>query len=256
MTNSARWLFAALLACAFAGALATQAPAQIVPMAAPTAHIQVQALPSPGVVNFDPHKSVDAYLSRIGGKAKARSDAYFEGGYVLSVVDVLYTIVVAGLLLWFRISARMRNVAVRMTRYRFLQVPIYVVQYVVVTTLAGLPLAIYEGFVREHAYGLSNQTFLQWTGDFGIQFGVSIVAFTILLAIIYAAARAAKGRWWVWGTGLTVAFMVVMLVISPVYIAPLFNHYTQLPESGMRHAIQSMARANGIPADNINAFDA
>ena len=51
MVKSARWLFAAFLACAFAGALVTQALAQIVPMAAPTAHIQVQALPSPGALS-------------------------------------------------------------------------------------------------------------------------------------------------------------------------------------------------------------
>ncbi|HEY0281773.1 MAG TPA: M48 family metallopeptidase, partial [Rhizomicrobium sp.] len=226
------------------------------PLAAPTARIQVRELPSPGVVDFDAHKSVDAYLSKISGKEKARSDAYFEGGYVLSVVDVLYTLVVSGLLLWLRISAWMRNFAAGITRHRFLQAPIYVVQYVAVTTLVGLPLAIYEGFVREHAYGLSNQTFLQWSGDFLIQFVVSLIAFTVLLTLIYAAARAAKGRWWIWGTGITVAFMVVMLVISPIYIAPLFNHYAPLPESGLKESVLSMARANGIPADNIYVFDA
>lgn len=253
MAIATRWFFATLLACALAGA--TPALAQGGPMAAPTVHIQVHALPSPGVVNFDPHKSVDAYLSRIGGKAKARSDAYFEGGYVLSFVDVLYTLVIAGLLLWLRVSAWMRNYAVGMTRSRFFQVPIYVVQYVVVTTLAGLPLSIYEGFVREHAYGLSNQTFPQWAGDFGKSFLVSLVVFTILLTGIYAAARAAKGRWWVWATGITVVFTALYLMIYPVYVAPMFNHYAPLPESGMRQAIQSMARANGIPADNIYIVD-
>jgi STE24 endopeptidase len=256
MAKTARWFFAALLACALAGALAPLALAQGGPMAAPTVHIQVHALPSPGVVNFDPHKSVDAYLARVSGKAKARSDAYFEGGYVLSVVDVLYILVVAGLLLWLRVSAWMRNVAVGMTRHRFLQVPIYVMQYVVVTALVGLPLTIYEGFTREHAYGLSNQTFLQWSGDFGKSFLVNLIFFTILLTVIYAAARAAKGRWWLWGTGITVVFMAFFLMVYPVYVAPLFNHYTPLPESGLKSSILSMARANGIPADNIYVFDA
>ncbi len=256
MAKSARWLIAVLLACVLAGAFTSQALAQAVPLTAPTADIQVHALPPPGVVNFDPHKAVDAYLSRVSGKAKAQSDAYFEGGYVLSVVDVLYAVVVAALLLWLRISARMRNYATSVTRFRFLQVPIYVVQYLVVTTVATLPLAIYEGFVREHAYGLSNQTFIQWAGEFGLQFVVSIIAFTILLTLIYAAARAAKGRWWVWGTGITVVFLAFMMMIYPVYIAPMFNQYTPLPESGMKQAILSMARANGIPADNVYTFDA
>jgi STE24 endopeptidase len=253
MARTARWFLAALLACALAGA--TQVLAQSGPMAAPTVHIQVGALPPAGVANFDPRKAVDAYLSRVSGKAKARSDAYFEGGYVLSLVDTLYTVVIAALLLWFRFSAAMRNFAAGITRRRFLQVPLYVVQYLVVTTLAGLPLEIYEGFIREHAYGLSNQSFLQWAGDFGIQFAVSLIAFTLLLTVIYAVARAAKGRWWVWGTAVTVVFLAVMMIITPVYIAPLFNHYTPLPDSALKSTILSMARANGIPADNIYTFD-
>jgi STE24 endopeptidase len=255
MAKAARWLLAALLIVIGAGGFAPQALAQSGPMAAPTVHIQVGSLPPAGVANFDPHKAVDAYLSRIGGKARARSDAYFEGGYVLSLVDTLYTVAIAALLLWLRVSAWMRNLAARATRHRFLQAPIYVVQYLVVTTVAGLPLAIYEDFIREHAYGLSNQSFLQWAGDFSIQFAVSLVAFTLLLTVIYAVARAAKRGWWIWGTVVTVVFLVVQIAIAPVYIAPLFNHYAPLPDSAMKSTILSMARANGIPADNIYTFD-
>lgn len=256
MEKTARWLLAAWLAYALACAFATQALAQAGPMAAPTVNIQVHALPSPGVANFDPHKAVDAYLARVSGKARARSDAYFDGGIVLDFVDTLYTVAIAALLLWLRISAAMRNFAARVTRHRFLQAPIYVVQYLAVTTVVGLPLSIYEGFIREHAYGLSNQTFLQWAGDFGIQFAVNLIGFTLLLTVIYAVARAAKRNWWIWGTGVTVAFLAVQLAISPVYIDPLFNHYAPLPDSAMKSTILSMARANGIPADNVYTFDA
>ncbi|MDE2135401.1 MAG: M48 family metallopeptidase [Alphaproteobacteria bacterium] len=256
MVKAARRLAATILVCALAGVFATRTLAQAGPSAAPTAHIQVQALPSPGVTNFDAQKAVDAYLARVSGKARARSDAYFEGGYVLNFVDVLYTVVVAALLLWLRISAIMRNFATRMTRFRFLQVPIYVVQYMVVTTLAALPLTVYEGFLREHAFGLSNQTFLQWAGEFALSFGLNLAGFTILLTIIYAVIRAAKRSWWVWGTGVTVTLLAAQIVIAPVYIASLFNHYAPLPESGMKSVILSMARSNGIPATDVYTFDA
>ena len=203
-------------------------------MAAPTSHVQVASLPPPGVANFDPHKAVEAYLARVSGKARERSDSYFDGSIVLNFVDTLYVLMVAGLLLWLRISARMRDYAARITRFRFLQAPIYVVQYFVVTTLVSLPLTIYEGFVREHAYGLSNQTFMQWAGDFGIQFARGLDQLLVLLTIIYAVIRAAKRSWWIWGTGVAVIFLIVQIVISPVYLAPLFNHYTALPESGLK----------------------
>ncbi len=256
MAKVAHWLFAALLICTLAGAWTNPALAQAGPMAAPTSHIQVASLPPPGVANFDPHKAVEAYLSRVSGKARERSDSYFDGGIVLSFVDTLYVLVVAALLLWFRVSARMRDYAARITRFRFLQAPIYVVQYFVVTTIVTLPLTIYEDFVREHAYGLSNQTFMQWAGDFGINFAVGLIGFVILLTVIYAVIRAAKRSWWIWGAGVTIIFLAVQIIITPVYLAPLINHYTALPESGMKESILSMARANGIPADKVYVFDA
>jgi len=234
----------------------TPVPYRIVPRTAPTTHVEVAQLPPAGVTNFDAEKATDAYMARISPQEKARSDAYFEGGYFLLVVDLFYTLIIAGLLLWLKVSSRMREFAAAITRQRWLQAPIYVVQYIVLTTLLGLPLAIYEGFVREHRYGLSNQTFWQWAGEFAINFGLELVALSVLLTIIYAVVRATKRYWWVWGAGVTVVFMIVAVIIAPVYIAPLTNHYTALPDSGMRNAILSLARANDIPAKDVYTFDA
>lgn len=249
-------LFAALAVLVLAAAFGASAHAQIVPLRAPTSHVVVGQLPPAGVASFDAQKAVDAYLARISAKDKARSDAYFEGGYVLQVVDLVYALVIAGLLLWLRISAKMRDIATGISRYRWLQAPIYVVQYLVVTTVVGLPLAIYEGFIREHTYGLSNQTFVQWAGDFGIGFIQSLIGLTILLTIIYAVARTVQRSWWIWASGITVIFLVVTIMIAPVYLAPMFNHYSPLPESGLKSSILSMARANGIPAENVYTYDA
>src|SRR5579872_2277736 len=203
------------------------APAQSAgPSAAPTASVIVHTLPPLGANKpFDPQNAVSAYLNRVGSAARARSDAYFEGGYVLIAVDAVYAIAVSALLLWFKISARMRNLAQRLSRSRFWQAPIYVVQYLAVTTLLTLPLTIYEGFYRERTYGLMNQTFLQWLGDQGTGFGLTLVG-TIVLTLIYASIRRATRTWWLWGTGIAVVAMAVLMLIGPVFIQPLFNRYT------------------------------
>ncbi len=256
------WLFTllAVLGLGLLGPALAQSDAPVlapaVPRAAPTAKIDVATLPPAGVSTFSTEKATEAYMGRISTKDKARSDAYFEGGYVLQVVDLLYGLVVGGLLLWPGLSRRMREFAESITRIRFWQVPITVVQYIVAATVLGLPLAIYEGFIREHHYGLSNMTFGAWVGEFAIQFAVQLVTFAILLTIIYAVVRAAKRTWWIWGAGVTVVFMIIGIMIAPVYIAPLTNHYAPLPDSAMRNAILSLARGNGIPADNVYVFDA
>jgi len=231
------------------------AAAQESPMAAPTVHVESAEL-SPIGQTFDAHKATDAYLATVSPKDRARSDAYFEGGYVLLVVDIVYTLVIAGLLLFTKASAWMRNNAVKVTRYRRLQVTIYVLQYLTLVTILSLPLSIYEDFLREHLYGLSSQPFLGWALDFGKAFLLKLIGFVILLNVLYAVMRAVQRRWWAWATVVTVAFMILFATVYPVFIAPVFNHYAPLPDSGMRNTILSLARSQGIPATDVYAFDA
>jgi STE24 endopeptidase len=216
----------------------------------------IQSATAPQPQSFDPESTTDAYLAMVSGAARRKSDSYFEGGYWLLLVDALYAIVVAGLLLWSRISARMRDFAQARTRSRLLQVAIYVVLFLVVFTIAEFPLAAYEGFVREHAYRLSNMSFPQWLGDFVKGFGLELLLGTIMLTLIYAAVRSAGRRWWLWGWLIAMVFLFIGIVIGPVFIAPIFNKYSPLPEGPVKTEILSLARSNGIPVNNVYEFDA
>ena len=110
----------------------------------------------------------------------------------------------------------MRNLAQRWTKSRFLQVPIYVVQYSVLTAAMSFPLDFYERFYREHAYGLSDQSFGAWFGDYATFFVVGLIATTILVTVIYSVIRRAPRTWWMWGTIVTVVFIMIGAAIAPV----------------------------------------
>ncbi len=227
------------------------------PRSAPLPSVEVHQLPSmEKPVTFDAEKATDAYLARIKGPARARSDAYFEGGYVLQVVDTIYALVLMGLLLWFRISARIRDYAQNLTRSRFWQVPIYFIAFFAIVTVASFPLSVYEQFFREHAYGLSNQNFGQWFGDFATNFAITLVMTTILITLLYAGIRAARRAWWLWGAGLSIFFIAMTVLIYPVFLAPMLNHYQPLADGPVKQQILSMARANGVPATNVYEYDA
>ena len=92
-----------------APALAQQAG----PSAAPTSTIETRALPSlASAPAFDAQKSTNAYLRQVSGAARERSDAYFEGGYVLLFVDAFYVIAVSAhpaLVQDIRTDARLRK---------------------------------------------------------------------------------------------------------------------------------------------------
>jgi Zn-dependent protease with chaperone function len=235
--------------------IAGPAFAQAIPRAAPTSVVTIEKLPPPHIAGFSAEKAAAAYLGEVSGKARARSDAYYEGGYVLLVVDALYGVIVSGLLLWLRFSAWMRNIAQSFTRSRFWQVPIYVLQYAVVVAVATFPLTVYEQFIREHYYGLSNQTFMEWLSDFGTGFGVSLVTMLIFLTVLYAIIRGSRRLWWLWGSLIAVVFLIVSVTIEPVFIAPLYNHYQPLNAGTLKTEILKLASANGIPADNVYEFD-
>lgn len=251
-----------LLAISFVGVafISSAGPVQAQqegPSAAPVANVDVHNLaPISSATNFDPQKATTAYLSRINGAQRARSDSYFEGGYVLLFIGAFYAMAVSALLMWFGTSAHMRELARHWTDSPFWQVPIYVAQYLALTTLVTLPLTIYESFIRERAYGRMNQSFLQWFADQGKTFGLNLVAGMFVFSLIYLAIRHARRTWWLWGTGITVAFVAFQMIIAPVFILPLFNNYTPLPPSRLRADILSLARANGIPADNVYMVDA
>ncbi|MEY4966360.1 MAG: hypothetical protein RL274_1943 [Pseudomonadota bacterium] len=250
---------AALLFIAAALPVAAQPAAQpqLGPRAAPTTQIQVGNLPVMDTTpTFDPQAATSAYLAKVSGAARARSDSYFEGGYLLQLADLVYALAIAGLLLWLQISTRIRDWVEDRTHSRSYQVMLYAAIYVPLVTIAAFPLTIYENYLREHAYGLSNQTFTAWLADFGIQFALTLLTAVLLLPVLYAAIRRARESWWLWGAGLAIAFQILVLVIYPVFIAPLFNHYSPLPGGALKTRIVSLARANDVPARNVWLMDA
>lgn len=205
---------------------------------------------------FDVTAAVETYLSKMPPAQRTRSDAYFEGGYWLLLWDFLSTVIVMWLLLHFRWSARMRNLAVRLTRLRPFQTVLYWIQFILLVSLLTFPLSVYEGYFRERKYGLLNQSFGPWMRDQIVMLMVSVVLGAILMVPLFGLVRRLGKSWWLWGAALTIVFAAFVLLIAPVYIAPLFNKYTTLTDPRIKEPILSMARANGIPASDIYEFDA
>lgn len=114
-----------------------------------------------------------------------------------------------------------------------------------------MPLTVYQEFYREHAYGLVNQTFAAGLVEWTMSTSIACVVGAMFLAVAWRTLSKAPRTWWIWGTGLALVFLVIGLILGPVYIDPLFNKYTPLAAGPTKDAILSMARANGVPADNV-----
>jgi|HubBroStandDraft_6_1064221.scaffolds.fasta_scaffold03228_6 STE24 endopeptidase len=242
----------ALVLNIFSSFVLAQSPAQAQTGAAAPATSTTAVATQP----FDINAAVEAYLAKMPPARRARSNAYFEGGYWLQLWDFLSTVLVLWLLLHFRWSARMRNLAERITRFRPVQTALYWAQFIVVLSVLTFPLSVYEGYFREHAYDLLNQTFGPWMRDQLIALAAGVVLGAILIVPLFGLVRRLGKSWWVWGAALTILFFAFVSLIEPVYLAPLFNKYKTLEDARIKDPILSMARANGIPATNVYEFDA
>jgi STE24 endopeptidase len=206
--------------------------------------------------HFDVNAATDAYMELMPASAKARSDAYFEGGYWLILWDFLYGAVICLLLLNFRWSAGMRDLAETMTRRRGLQTFLYWVFYLLLTFVLGFPLAVYEGFIREWKYGLATQTFGGWMWDEVKGLGLSVLLGGIAVVLLFWVVRKLPRTWWIWGSVVSVVLMIFAIMIIPIFIVPTFNKVTRLDDPRVTKPILAMARANGIPAHDVWTMDA
>jgi STE24 endopeptidase len=83
-----------------------------------------------------------------------------------------------------------------------------------------------------------------------------LIVFSLVGSLLYLGIRRSPQRWWVVAAVATPFFLFLLIVIAPVFIAPLFNTYQPLADAKVRDPILSMARANGVPVDTVYEFDA
>jgi STE24 endopeptidase len=242
-------LFVLLAACGLVSASAQ-------PAIEPTVDITQVPAAAQSSAHFDANAATEAYMAMIPPAANARADAYFEGGYWLILWGFVYGTAVSLLLLQLRWSAKMRDLAERITRFRWLQTFIYWVEYTLLTSVLGFPLEYYQNYVREHRYGLATQTFGPWMGDEGKSLLVGLILGGIIVVVLFAIIRKLPNTWWIWGSVATMAFMVVTVAIGPVYLQPIFNKINRLDDPKVTVPILRMAHANGIPTNDVYEIDA
>jgi len=205
---------------------------------------------------FNAESATRAYLATFKPDQKARSDAYFEGGYWLQLWDLLYTAAISVLLLATGFSARMRDWAERITRRKGLGTWLYWAQFSLLSFVLELPWAVYEGFLRERQYGLMNQSFGAWFVDQGKGLGIGIVLGGLAVMALVGIVRRLPRAWPYVGAGAAVGMIMITALIWPLFLAPMFNKYSLLEDAGIRDPILRLARQNGIPATKVYQVDA
>ena len=176
---------------------------------------------------------------------------YYRSGNVLWFVEQAWSIAVLVLLLATGLSASLRNAARRIGRNWFFTIVVYFALFTIVTTIVDLPLSYYTEYVREHAYGLSNQTFGKWLGDTLKSLAVACIVGALVMWVPYLLLRKSPRRWWLYTSIALVPFIVLANLVAPIWIAPLFNKFEPMQDKALEQRILSLAGRAGIEGSRV-----
>lgn len=180
---------------------------------------------------------------------------YYRSGNVLWGIETLWGLIVPALLLFSGFSARLRDAARKVGRNWFLTVAIYGILFTLVTFLLDLPLAYYTDFVRQHAYGLSDQAAGKWWSDTFTGLVISLVFIALTLWFPYLLLRRSPRRWWLYTGLMSIPLLAFILFITPIWIEPLFNKFGPMKDKALESQILALADRAGIEGSRVYEVD-
>jgi len=122
--------------------------------------------------------------------------------------------------------------------------------------LAGLPFDYYHGFVIEERYGFNTKTLKIWISDLVKGLLVMIVLGGFLLSALLLMLKYLGENWWIWAWAVFLGFQLLMTVLYPTIIAPLFNAFTPLEAGDLKIGIKRLAQREGLDIEGIYQMDA
>lgn len=127
--------------------------------------------------------------------------------------------------------------------------------FTVIAGLIDLPMEWYSTFRIEQRFGFNRMTLGLWLGDLVKSAAVGAVIGLPLAALVLWIMGATGGLWWVWAWVAWVAFNLLLLVIYPTLIAPIFNKFEPLPDESLKARVQALMQRCGFAAKGLFVMD-
>lgn len=130
-----------------------------------------------------------------------------------------------------------------------------VVAFVAISSLLDLPLSLYKTFVLEQKFGFNKTTFALWLADSvkGLLLG-ALLGLPLLALLLWLMAQAGQW-WWLYAWGALLAFQLIMMVIAPLWIAPLFNKFQPLEDESLKQRALALMQQAGLRAQGFFIMD-
>ena len=127
--------------------------------------------------------------------------------------------------------------------------------FAVIGGLIELPFTLYQTFVIEARYGFNRMDWRLWLADLVRSVAVGAVIGLPIAALILWLMGAAGGLWWLWAWSAWMAFNLLLLVVYPTFIAPLFNKFEPLADEALRARVTALMQRCGFAARGLFVMD-
>lgn len=125
----------------------------------------------------------------------------------------------------------------------------------VLLSLPGLPFSWYAQFRLEERFGFNTTTKKIWWLDRAKGLLLALLLGYPLLIFILKLVQWTVDLWWLFAFAAVLAFQLLMLVLAPIFILPLFNKFTPLPEGTLRERLLALGKKTGFHAKTIQVMD-
>ena len=122
-------------------------------------------------------------------------------------------------------------------------------------SIPGLPFAWYAQFKLEERFAFNTTSTKTWVLDRVKGFLLAGLLGYPLLALVLKLVEWTGANWWLWAAAVVIAFQLLLLLIAPVLIMPLFNKFTPLPEGALRERLFALAQRTNFPTRSIEVMD-
>ena len=118
-----------------------------------------------------------------------------------------------------------------------------------------LPFGWYAQFKLEERFGFNTITMKTWVLDRVKGFLLALLLGYPLLVLVLKLIEWTGANWWLWAAAVVIAFQLLLLLIAPALIMPLFNKFTPLPQGTLRDRLFALAQRTDFPTRNIEVMD-
>jgi len=127
--------------------------------------------------------------------------------------------------------------------------------FVLISGLIDLPVTLYQTFVIEERFGFNKMTPKLWLLDLLKSSLIGAVVGLPIAALILWMMGATGNWWWLWAWGVWMGFNLLLLLIYPTFIAPLFNKFAPLEDETLKARVTALMKRCGFAAKGLFVMD-